>query len=342
MTLSVEDASSKGTGINREAAVVAVATYLIAISLVAVCVASSFVSFAAYEVSRKKTLAYLGVFAIAYGVEQAFILFNEYNSHNLPFNAEWGAMEDPLSHIVLGVVLCQSLYLVILDFVREERKGWRYGPLAGFIVISLIIYAVGGIDDALRKWMLYSLRQIFLLGAAGCFWLRYLRVSSKVEKARYRRKVPVVAVFTALVAFTFLEDLLVMLFVAEPSIHDVFLTEFLYRRNIFEMVLCLCAIGYAALRSVHALELKRDDAPASSEPHRRQMREAVPYFAKRYELSLREEEILAFMLDGADNQRIASQLQVALGTVKTHTHHIFKKAGVSNRAELIQKFWSES
>lgn len=72
------------------------------------------------------------------------------------------------------------------------------------------------------------------------------------------------------------------------------------------------------------------------------MREAVPYFSKRYELSSREEEILAYMLDGADNQRIASRLQVAVGTVKTHTHHIFKKVGVSNRAELIQRFWSES
>lgn len=203
-----------------------VATYLIAICLVAVCVASSFVSFAAYEVSRKRALAYLGAFALAYAVEQAFILFNEYNAQNLPFDAEWGAMEDPLSHIVLGAVLCQSLYLIILDFTNEERRQWRYGPIAGFIVVSLLLYAMPGVEDAVRKWALYSLRQLFLLGTGLLFWLRYLGVGSDVEKARYKRAVPVAAVFAALVALTLIEDALVMLFVAEPSIHDVFLTEF--------------------------------------------------------------------------------------------------------------------
>lgn len=51
-----------------------VAMYLIAICLVTICAASSFFSFAAYAVSRKKTLAYLGTFSIVYAVEQAFIL----------------------------------------------------------------------------------------------------------------------------------------------------------------------------------------------------------------------------------------------------------------------------
>lgn len=43
-----------------------------------------------------------------------------------------------------------------------------------------------------------------------------------------------------------------------------------------------------------------------------------------------------------DNQRIASHLQVSVGTIKTHTHHIFEKTGTANRGQLIEKFWSES
>ncbi len=86
-----------------------------------------------------------------------------------------------------------------------------------------------------------------------------------------------------------------------------------------------------------------ETAPAvSEEPQQRQMYEAIPYFARRRSLSPREEEILTCMLEGLDNQHIASKLQVSVGTVKTHTHHIFVKAGVSNRPELFQKFWGEA
>lgn len=320
----------------------AVALYLIAICLVAACAASSLFSFAAYSVSRKKTLAYLGTFSIAYAVEQSFILYNEYISQNLPFNAKWGAMEDPLSHIVLGVALCQPLWLAILDFTDENQRRWKFGPVAGFVVVSIFFFSLPGIDDATRKWILYSLRQFFLLGASMYFWLRYRRGDSAVEKTRFRRKALVMAVFTTLVILVFLEDTAVMLFVPQPTQYGVFLTEFLYRRNVLEIVLCLCIIVYAVRGSAHALELKRDRSPETSEPHQRQMREALPYFSRHYGLSSREEEILGHMLDGMNNQQIAQLLQVSIGTVKTHTHHIFKKVDVPNRTDLTQKFWSES
>ncbi|MBB3171493.1 response regulator transcription factor [Parvibacter caecicola] len=321
--------------------VLATATYLIAICLVAVCVASSFISFAAYAVSRKKSLLYLGFFALAYGIEQAWILYNEFLTQNLPFDAEWGAMEDPFTHIVLGAAMCQPLWLVILDYTNEKRKRWVYGPIAGFVAVSLFFYFIPGIDNAMRKWLLYSLRQFFWLGASVFFWLKYLGANSPVEKARYRRKVPVVAAFMVLVLLVFLEDAIVMLFVSEPSINNVFVAEFLYRRNVLEMVLSLCVVSYATRSAVRALELKRANAPAATDVRERQIQETAPYFAQRYGLSSREEEVLVLMVEGMDNQRIAQHFQVAIGTVKTHTHHIFKKAGVANRTELVEKFWSK-
>ncbi|HIY82904.1 response regulator transcription factor [Rubneribacter sp.] len=322
-----------------------VAMYLIAICLVAVCASSSFFSLAAYTVSRKRILAYLGAFSIAYTIEQAFILYNEYSTQNLPATEEWGAMEDPLFHILLGAALCQPLWLAILDFADEGRKQWKHGPIAGFFGVSLFFFVMPNIDDSMRKWILYSLRQFFLLGASLYFWLQYLGIDSAVERTRYRRKVPIMAVFTALAILIFLEDTVVMLLVPEPASHGNFLTEFLYRRNIAEIALFVCIIGYAVRSSVRALELKRDQPPSPADltnPHQRQMQEALPYFAKRHELSSREEEILGYMLDGMSNQQIAQLLQVTVGTVKTHTSHIFKKVGAANRADLVQKFWSES
>ena len=319
-----------------------VAMYLIAICLVAACAASSFFSLAAYAVSRKRILAYLGVFSIAYAIEQAFILYNEYITQNLSPNVKWGAMEDPFYHILLGVILCQSIWLTILDFTDENRNRWVFGPAAGFLIMSTFFFVVPGIEDSMRKWILYSLRQFFFLGTSLYFWLKYLGIDSPVDKMRYRRKVPIMLTFTALTFLILLEDSAVMLFPRDPAQYDGFLMEFFYRRNIAEIILFLCIIGYAVSDAIHALELKRDRPPDSPELHQRQMREALPYFAKHYELSLREEEILGYMLDGMSNQQIAQLLQVTIGTVKTHTHHIFKKVGVPNRVDLTQKFWSES
>ena len=44
------------------------------------------------------------------------------------------------------------------------------------------------------------------------------------------------------------------------------------------------------------------------------------------------------VLQGKDNQNIASSLQLALGTVKAHVHNILKKTGTATRQELTQLF----
>ena len=45
------------------------------------------------------------------------------------------------------------------------------------------------------------------------------------------------------------------------------------------------------------------------------------------------------VLQGKDDQNIASSLQLALGTVKAHVHNILKKTGTTTRQELAQLFW---
>ena len=62
-------------------------------------------------------------------------------------------------------------------------------------------------------------------------------------------------------------------------------------------------------------------------------------YAQHYGLSARETEVLRMVLEGKDNQNIASEMHLALGTVKSHTHNIFKKTGTKTRQELLQQFW---
>ncbi len=60
----------------------------------------------------------------------------------------------------------------------------------------------------------------------------------------------------------------------------------------------------------------------------------APRFAPQAaDLTARENEILALVATGANNEQIGTQLHISPHTVKTHIYNIFKKINVSNRME---------
>ncbi|MCP5100959.1 MAG: hypothetical protein GY943_35870 [Chloroflexi bacterium] len=52
-------------------------------------------------------------------------------------------------------------------------------------------------------------------------------------------------------------------------------------------------------------------------------------------LSERETEIMQLVADGLSNREIATQLVITIGTVKSHTNHIYSKLGVKSRTQAI-------
>jgi DNA-binding NarL/FixJ family response regulator len=55
-------------------------------------------------------------------------------------------------------------------------------------------------------------------------------------------------------------------------------------------------------------------------------------------LTEQEKDIAIMIADGFSNKAIAQNKRIALSTVKGHIHHIFEKAGVSDRVSLALKF----
>jgi DNA-binding NarL/FixJ family response regulator len=60
-----------------------------------------------------------------------------------------------------------------------------------------------------------------------------------------------------------------------------------------------------------------------------------PDLAVRFNLTRREDEVLALIGDGLSNAEIAAALFVGISTVKTHINAIFAKIGVRDRAQAI-------
>lgn len=87
---------------------------------------------------------------------------------------------------------------------------------------------------------------------------------------------------------------------------------------------------------LHAYIKKRSEASAPT---------AVPFVAKRYGLTKREEEMLEMLAEGMSNQQISSHSFISVGTVKTHAHNIYAKLGIKGRADLaafLEHEFSES
>ena len=109
--------------------------------------------------------------------------------------------------------------------------------------------------------------------------------------------------------------------------------------------LLMLIIGVAAVRNavrMLSLRFERPPAQGGSKQQEQQIVENLNVFATRHKLSQREREVLYLILLGKDNQNIASEMSLALSTVKVHVHNILKKTGDASRQELIQGFWKMS
>ena len=67
-------------------------------------------------------------------------------------------------------------------------------------------------------------------------------------------------------------------------------------------------------------------------------REIFEHFAVRHDLSVREKEVLRYLLDGCTNAEIAQKLFVSESTVKFHVHNLLQKTGCSGRAQLRTRY----
>lgn len=318
-------------------------TYTIALILMASSAAA--LALGSYAVSRRKVRIVEAAFFMVYTIELVGIFKSEWLMQNLPIEmVDYYAIEAPFVRTLESAAILLCLWLIILHYLDEHRLAIQLAPMAAYIVASALVLEIFPYG-AVRQWLYYTLRQVFLAGALLYALHRFRASSDDAYLQRLSRYMGIYPVYWAMIAVITLEDVLVILLMPEPISADT-LPLYLSSRNISENFAMLFIAYQVIASSLKSLSLRFNEPPAVSDGERTwktfhtHIDETLPAFAAKHGLSAREREILAHVIEGKNNRSIAGELFLSEGTVKTHVHNIMVKTSTTSRSELKKLFWS--
>jgi DNA-binding CsgD family transcriptional regulator len=98
-------------------------------------------------------------------------------------------------------------------------------------------------------------------------------------------------------------------------------------------------IGFAAgllwLSCAPLLWLHRFSTPCRQEGTPEGVETAMAVLARRHDITPREQEIMALIVEGKSNKEIEDLLCISFSTVKNHVYNLFRKLGVNSRTQLM-------
>ena len=289
---------------------------------------------ASYLVTRNKTYRYAFAgflfyfFDVALVFQDDFLMQRASDASASPF-----FIGSPVASVLVGGGALISFWLVLCEYLEEDRPAVRWIPGAAFVLASFAVLLLAPEGNG-QMLLFYSMREAMLYAMLVYLAARYIGTRDDVLRLRMR--------LWALVTCVLLENV-VFLLVVDPHAIAGQRLPFFPERNFAENALVLCC-GFAACTSAwRSLSLRRTEPPtqggASLETF---IDQNLAAYAAARQLSKREAEVLRLVLLGKDNQNIATSMHLAPSTVKVHMHHILQKAERANRKELIQDFWELS
>ncbi len=310
------------------------------LTLLVICVLSSAISIATYLSSRRRVYLFsCGAFAL-YGVEIAEIFFYEYTSQNIPFDPTlYYEITMPVIRTVVVTALNACVWAIVLEELDRKSKRLFAIPLAIFAITSLLaLFALP--ESAFRQWLYYSLRQAFLFYVYGYALYAYFRSTDQAYRLRLNKYKKALYITIALTVLVLIEDTAVIL-VSPANFYPSWLQLYLSERNFSENLLVIFFAYVLVRNAIGVLSIRMKEAPAQSDVSDldRHIDDHMPFYRETYKLSAREAEVLRLVLLGKNNQEIANELFLAVGTVKAHVHNILVKTGQKSRDAVVLHFW---
>ncbi|MBC5585780.1 helix-turn-helix transcriptional regulator [Eggerthella sp. NSJ-70] len=317
--------------------------YVYTVLVMLVCIAASTIAISTFLISQNRTYLFTVFFFLFYFFDLVLIFQSEYLNHGtlIPLDSYYG-IEQPLLKTVFAVGILESIWLIVCDYLNKRSLVLKIAPATAFVVASFLIVMLMPEGDW-KQWCFYSLREAFFVWCLAYSFAQYRRTGSAVEHARLCRQRPLFIATAVLVVCIVVENtLLILIWTPSGAIAASLLPLYLSERNFSENTLVLVYAFFALRTGIRTLHLRAKEPPTPDSPASQiHIEDVLPLYAEQHRLTPRERDILRLTLLGKDYQNIASELQLAVGTVKSHTHNILKKTDQASRRELMQDFWKE-
>ncbi len=310
------------------------------LAILMVCVVTAVLSLAAYASSRRRIFVYGSGAFLCYALEITEIFFFEYTLQNQTFPAEdYYAITMPILRTLVATAAQAFIWLVALNILDKHSKklfAWPVGCFVAAEALTLLVLPIG----PMRQWIYYTLRNVFL-AFVGLYSIWCYRTSPspeyKARLAHMKRPLLIGAILVLCVVAEDVFNILIMPMNLAPEWLTLYLSERNFSENFFACFAAAMLIGYAY--QVLSIRIKEAPEEKNVEDLDRHIDEQMPFFCMTYKLSKREIEVMRLIVLGKNNQEIADELFLAVGTVKTHVHNILVKTNQKSREALILAFW---
>lgn len=293
----------------------------------------------AYLVSRKRAMRYAFAGFLFYFFDVAWVFQDDFfTGADAGLGAAYAVVMS-LVLVVTGGGFLTSFWLLVCDYLGEERRVFKVAPAVLFVAASVAVLALLPEGD-LRSFLFYFPRELYLFWMPLFAGFRFLVTKDESGRNRLRRHRLLYVLLWVLGLMIVAEDVCVFL-LPDPVLLGP--RAYAPERNFAENVLMLCCAFFACRDAFRVLSLRFERPPMHEGGRQEELiDDNLLLYGKRYRLSERECEVLRYVLVGKDNQNIASAMHLALSTVKVHVHNILQKTGQPNRQALVQDFWKTS
>ena len=324
------------------------AWFIYTIALMVVCVTACSTAVVVWVLAGRRDglVAVLGF--LLYTFDVGVILFDEYVRVK-PLGEMYldSGLTHPVFQVVLNAALLWSLWMwVELRLGGSASPRRSTGVAVGLLAASALLAPVGQGTGLMRTMLYWGFRDAVVMLALGRMLWRSVSSPSEAERNDLARIRVRFGVALGLSIAALVEDVTNIVFL-RPDFSVEWVSDLIWHlteRNLSEnlMVMWLAFMLVREARQtmmVYARHPTHDDERLSDERLRPDFEMRLIAFCDECGMSNREREVLELALRGKDTQNIASELTISPGTVKAHMHRIYKKAGVSSRKELSDRFW---
>ena len=316
------------------------ALYFYTILIMIAAVAATTSSLSTYSITSNRVHLFVGAAFLLYFFDLMFIFQTEFFDQGQVMQlADTYIIDQPVLKAGLAGGVLEMAWLALCEYLDKKNVALRFAPVAVFFALEALVLAAFP-QGAVRQMLFYSAREVFIVGIL-CYVLVTYRHADTAHKARIHSiRRPLLCVAVLCVCIVAENTFVILLWKPSAEVMHSILPLFVSERNISENLLALLLAAFTILGNTAILKVRRKapEAPGSTDQVR-YVENTFDIYCDRRGLTKREREIMRCIIDGKDYQNIASTLCLAVGTVKSHTHNIFKKAGVTNRQELLQDFW---